>query len=134
MGDCVLRLAPDRDIYLIWATDIGCPITVGDRDWVHRFMTGRPRDFDDPDQALARADATGTSDTTIGYGRWDQEPPHDPWTPADGWYHVPHELLFEYVADLLEDEEDEAAELLVACMDHVQKERHTWTARPHPAA
>lgn len=66
MGRCVIKAAREADLYLEWSSVVDACTRVGTR---AEFRAGGHSQ-----EALERADRTGTSDRVARLGHWDDEP------------------------------------------------------------
>lgn len=121
MGQCILKAAPDRDLYLIWSTVVDNAIWVGDRTALVEHLReeyGRSSNFE---TRIARADRRGSSMLDYGFGRWDDEYlAVGEGSPMDGWYHLRRDRLVAYAEALLAGD-DAAAVALLECYERIDR-------------
>jgi hypothetical protein len=65
MGRCIIKASRDEDLYLEWSSVVDACTMVGTRS---EFLASGHRE-----DALDRADRTGTSDRVAQFGGWDDE-------------------------------------------------------------
>ena len=119
MGQCIVKVAPDVDRYVVWSSVVDAPVSYScTREQVLQWAV---EDWHErPEQAEAhvvRADTYGSSDRAIGFGRWDDEDlqvVHG--SPDDGWYHLPRARLADYM-DALDRDDGPAAQALLVCFE-----------------
>lgn len=76
MGKQIIKVAPDRDLYVEWSSVVEAPTAWGTRDWMVEHLRatatgdGWTSPFDQVEQRLRRADKAGTSAFECGCG-WD---------------------------------------------------------------
>lgn len=79
MPSHILKVAPDRDLYVYWSTIVEAPVAYGDRAWMRDYLIADAAhpysDKGNPDERLDRADRAGSSAlwpsmTNPAYG-WD---------------------------------------------------------------
>lgn len=113
MGKCILKAAPDRDLYLIWSTVVDNAIWVGDRAELVEHLREDHGDSYYNEKRIDRADQFGSSMLDYGFGRWaDEHLPVGEGSPDDGWYHLRRDRLAAYAEALLADDEASAVALL----------------------
>ncbi len=123
MGQCIVKVAPDEDRYVVWSSIVDAPVSysctreqvlawAAVEDWHER-----------PEQAeahVARADLYGSSDRAIGFGRWDDEYLDVmEGSPNDGWYHLRRNRLSAYM-DALDRGDDGAAQAVLECWERFE--------------
>jgi hypothetical protein len=121
MGEYVIKAARDEDLYLIWSTSADGASYVGTRDEIRELLWDRykgehphsdPRDGYSPDDAMRRADDTGTSARDGDYG-WNQTSfVVGVGAPGNG-YDLPRTNLVAYARALQADDALAAQALLV---------------------
>jgi hypothetical protein len=115
MGVAIIKPESDRDLYVLWSSVVDNVTGVGTRQEIVEFWReeyGRSS-LDGLDRALARADATGTSDRTFRFGGWDDDDltVAEPVEGEVGFYRLPRRNLAAYALALVEDEVDREAVL-----------------------
>lgn len=124
MGQCIVKVAPDVDRYVIWSSIVDAPVSYScTREqalaWViEEWLVGPVL----AEQEVDRADRLGSSDRAVGFGRWDDDELHVVHgSPDDGWYHLPRERLADYM-DALDREDETAAQALLVCFERFDEE------------
>lgn len=119
MGQCIVKVAPDVDRYVVWSSIVDAPVSYScTREQALAWAVEEWRER--PEQAeahVARADQYGSSDRAVGFGRWDDEElqvVHG--SPSDGWYHLPRGRLGAYM-DALDRDDEPAAQAQLVCWD-----------------
>ena len=121
MGQAIVKAARDRDLYLIWSSEIDNAIWVGLRDGLieHLRATERQEPGRTAEERVARADRRGTSMLDCDWYGWDHEAlTVGEGSPPDGWYHIRRDRLVEYAGALLADDEAAAVALLECWQRH----------------
>lgn len=119
MGQCIVKVAPDVDRYVVWSSVVDAPVSysctrVQAVAWAVEEWHERP---DQAEAHVVRADKYGSSDRAVGFGRWDDE--HltvMEGSPSDGWYHLPRERLAAYM-DALDVDDEAVAQALLVCWE-----------------
>lgn len=119
MGQCIVKVAPDVDRYVVWSSIVDAPVSYScTREqalaWAVEDWRERP---DQAEAHVARADKYGSSDRAVGFGRWDDE--HltvMEGSPDDGWYHLRRDRLGAYM-DALDRDDVPAAQALLECWE-----------------
>ena len=75
MGSCIIKVAPDEDLYMVWSSNVDNCTHLGTRKQITKYLRKEHgRSYENEITGMfERADESGTSDRIFRHGGWDDE-------------------------------------------------------------